>query len=138
MKRTITTYILFALAVIAGIGLVFFSPGEDNIPKTISQNELRVINISGIALILIAWVNLIFERTRDFEKKVRVFASYQFGKGLGAKMVGDEKLNRFDVIFSSSSKMIDEIERILRTRHTDEVKKGIPIIINHFQIIGSF
>ena len=70
-------------------------------------------------------------------KKVRVFAAYQIGTGIDAKMVGDESKNRFEVMLSATSAMSREIEEVLAERHAEETKKGLMIIIHHFQLISN-
>lgn len=72
------------------------------------------------------------------KKKVRVFAVYQIGAGIYAKMVGDESKNKFDVTPGCMSDMVREIESILALRHKDEVAKGLVIFVHHVQLIGSF
>lgn len=68
--------------------------------------------------------------------KVRVFAAYQLGIGMDAKIVGDESKNTFDVTFGHSSDMIRQIEEVLNRRHADDVKMGLVPIVHHFQIIS--
>ena len=70
-------------------------------------------------------------------KKVSVFAAYQIGSGLYAKMVGDESKNKFDVTPGPMSEMAREIESILALRHKDEIVNGLIIIIHHVQLISS-
>lgn len=70
------------------------------------------------------------------EKLEHVFAAYQIGTGVNAKMIGDEASNKFDVCLAETSEMLGEIEVILKKRHADKVKEGLPIIIHHFQLLG--
>ena len=70
--------------------------------------------------------------------KARVFAAYQVGLGVNAKMVGDESKNKFDVTPGHTSDMVREIEGVLMKRHADEVREGSVIIVHHVQLISSF
>lgn len=69
-------------------------------------------------------------------RKVRVFAAYQIGTGIHAKMAGDEEMNKFDVTPGVMSEMVREVEGVLAFRHSCEVKKGLVIIVHHVQLIG--
>lgn len=84
-------------------------------------------------------------------RKVEVFAVYQIGPGIKAKIIGDADKSSFEVTLASTSAMVREVEEILEARHKDEVKEilrnrragggveqGPVIVIIHFHLHSSF